>query len=144
GHPLLEAQERLPQPLDLLVGQGAALDPAHGLPLHELAQQLDHREHELGQPALDVLRVGDHPAVEAPAQPAHLAAEGAERAEGVGGRRPAADRRRRTSRATWRSASAAVLSSATRRTRDGATTSRTGRRYARRGPGTTPAYTRVA
>jgi hypothetical protein len=34
------------------------LHPAQRLPLHELAQQLHDRQHELREPALDVLRVG--------------------------------------------------------------------------------------
>ena len=36
----------------------AAVDAPQRLALHQLAQQLDDREHELREPALDVLRVG--------------------------------------------------------------------------------------
>src|SRR3954471_13487572 len=57
-HPLLEEHERLPEALDLLGVGGAGVDPAQRLALHELAQQLDDREHELSEAALHVLRLG--------------------------------------------------------------------------------------
>src|SRR3954447_254566 len=56
----LELHERLPHALHLLRRQRPALDAPHGLALHELAHEVDEREHERGQPLLDVLRVGVH------------------------------------------------------------------------------------
>src|SRR4051812_46329622 len=57
-HPLRELHEGLAEPLDLVVRQGSVLHAAERLPLHQLAQELDEREHELGQAALDPLRIG--------------------------------------------------------------------------------------
>ena len=47
-----------PSLLDLFLRQGAVVDPAQSLAFHQLAQQLDDREHELSQTPLQVLRVG--------------------------------------------------------------------------------------
>ena len=55
-HPPVELHERLPEPLDLLVDRRAAVDPAQRLALHQLAEQLDDGQHELGQAALDGTR----------------------------------------------------------------------------------------
>ena len=52
-HALLELHERAAEALDLVVGQAAAVDAPQRLALHQLAQQLDHREHELREAALD-------------------------------------------------------------------------------------------
>src|SRR5947207_2480961 len=64
GHGFLERHEGQAEPLDLLVGQVARVDPAQGLALHELAQQLHDREDQAGEAALDVLRVGVEPLAE--------------------------------------------------------------------------------
>ena len=58
GHPPVELHERAAQALDLLLGQRAGVDAPQRLALHQLAQQLDDREHELGEPLLDRLGVG--------------------------------------------------------------------------------------
>src|SRR4051795_4325366 len=55
---LLELHERLAEALDLLGAERPALDAPHRLALHQLAQQVDHREHERGQALLDLLGVG--------------------------------------------------------------------------------------
>src|SRR5579884_344012 len=60
-HPLGEAHERQPQPLDLLVGQPAFVHPPKRLALHQLAQELDQREDELREAAFHLLGVGGHP-----------------------------------------------------------------------------------
>src|SRR5947199_2732961 len=52
-HPLLELHERLAEPFDLLVRQRPLVHPAQRLPLHQLAEQLDQRQHELSQALLD-------------------------------------------------------------------------------------------
>jgi len=57
-HAALELHERGPEPLDLLGGERAALDPAHGLTFHELAHEVDEHDDEPGQAAHDVLGVG--------------------------------------------------------------------------------------
>src|SRR5262249_9382879 len=57
-HALVELHEGLAEPLDLLVGERAAVDAPQCLTLHELTQELDDRQHELREPALDALRVG--------------------------------------------------------------------------------------
>ena len=54
----LQLHQGLPEALDLLLGEVAGLHAAQRLALHELAEQLDEREHELGEPALGVLGVG--------------------------------------------------------------------------------------
>src|SRR5439155_20607933 len=70
-HALFQRHERRAQPLDLVVAEPARLDAADGLALHELAQQLDEREHELREPALHVRAIlGLDPHV--PACPAKL------------------------------------------------------------------------
>jgi hypothetical protein len=48
----------LTEPLDFVVGERPRFHPADGLTFHELAEQLDDGERELGESALDVLRVG--------------------------------------------------------------------------------------
>src|SRR4051812_15595476 len=57
-HPLLELHEGEAELLDLFVGEPTALDAAQRLSLHELTQQLDHREDETGEPLLDLVGVG--------------------------------------------------------------------------------------
>src|SRR5690349_24753927 len=59
-HPLREPHEREPETLDLLVVECALLHPPQRLPLHQLPQELDERQHELGEAALDALRIGVH------------------------------------------------------------------------------------
>ena|SRR5215217_3860070 len=56
-HALLEAHKRLAEALALLLGEAAGVDAAHRLALHEQAKKLDHSEHQMGQPALEVSRV---------------------------------------------------------------------------------------
>ena len=60
--------------LDLILGERALLHPPHCLPFHELSQQVDEREHKLGEPLLDVVRVGVDPVGDSPRdrlEPAH-------------------------------------------------------------------------
>src|SRR6478672_441576 len=56
-HALLEQHEGAVEALDLLVGQPAGVDAAQRLTLHQLAQELDDRQHELGEALLDALGV---------------------------------------------------------------------------------------
>src|SRR5689334_10771792 len=56
-HPFRQGHEGSSEALDLLVAQRAGLDPPHGLALHQLTQQLDQREDELGEALLESLRV---------------------------------------------------------------------------------------
>src|SRR5881398_2317286 len=74
-HPLLELHERLPEALDLLVVQVSRFHAAKRLAFHELPEQLDEREHELREPALDVLRVGLDAARQSAARPFEIASE---------------------------------------------------------------------
>src|SRR4051812_42662916 len=60
-HALFELHERLAETLDLLVVEVPHLHAAERLALHQLPQELDQREHELREPALDVLWVGLNP-----------------------------------------------------------------------------------
>src|SRR5215210_1624246 len=60
-HPLCELHERLTQALDLLVGERPSLHPPERLALHQLPQQLDERQDELREAALDPLRIGLDP-----------------------------------------------------------------------------------
>src|SRR5208282_104128 len=48
-HLLAELKERHSQSFDLVIGQRARLDPADGLSLQKLADQLDQGEHQLSQ-----------------------------------------------------------------------------------------------
>src|SRR5690349_6825360 len=57
-HAVGEEHERLPETLDLVVVERALLHAAERLALHQLPQELDQRQHELGETALDLLRVG--------------------------------------------------------------------------------------
>src|SRR3954454_5295632 len=59
-HPLVQLHERAAEPLDLLLAQIPAVDPAQRLSLHDLPEQLDDRQDELRQAALDVLGIGIH------------------------------------------------------------------------------------
>src|SRR5688572_6690908 len=63
-HPLLEEHEGLTEALDLLRRERPTVDPPQGLALHELAQQLHERHHELGEALLEAVSVR----VDAPAQ----------------------------------------------------------------------------
>jgi hypothetical protein len=56
-HALRELHERLPQPLDLLVVERSRFHAPDRLPLHELAQELDEGQDELGEAALDRLGI---------------------------------------------------------------------------------------
>ena len=61
------ADQRAAEPLDRLVVEIAGVDAAQRLALHQLAQELDQRQHELRQSAFHGLGVGvaqkrpDHP-----------------------------------------------------------------------------------
>jgi hypothetical protein len=57
-HAGLERHERPAETLDRLVVEVARLHAPERLALHELAQELDDRQHELGEPPLDVLGIG--------------------------------------------------------------------------------------
>src|SRR5687768_12346291 len=63
-HPLAEKHEGVTEALALVRRERAAVDPRQGLALHELAQQLHERHHELGETLLEAVSVG----VDAPAQ----------------------------------------------------------------------------
>ena len=52
--------------LDLLVAEVALVDASQRLGLHQLAHQLDDRQHQLEEVALDRLGVGLHPLGEQP------------------------------------------------------------------------------
>src|SRR3954453_15996360 len=54
-HALLQEHECLAEPLDLVRGQGAALDAAEPLTLHQLPKQLDQSQNELRQALLEVV-----------------------------------------------------------------------------------------
>src|SRR5690349_15666183 len=82
-HAAIELHERVAEALDLLVGERAALHPAERLPLHQLAQQLDEREHELREALLDLLGVGVHSARERLGQMLELAGDSPEVAVGL-------------------------------------------------------------
>src|SRR3954468_8814909 len=57
-HALRKPHEGLSEPLDLVIRERALLHPAKRLALHQLAQELDQRQDELGEAALDLFRVG--------------------------------------------------------------------------------------
>src|SRR5207248_9607490 len=57
GHPLLEQHERLAEAVDLLLGERAVVDPAQRLSLHQLAQEFDQRQNELGEALLQPFRI---------------------------------------------------------------------------------------
>src|SRR3954451_7441043 len=59
-HAALQLEEGVAEALDLLVAERAVVHPAQRLPLHELPEQLDEREHELGETLLDLLGIGVH------------------------------------------------------------------------------------
>src|SRR5690349_17924945 len=82
-HAAIELHERVAEALDLLVGQRAAVHPAERLPLHQLPQQLDEREHELREALLDLLGIGVHPARERLRQMLELAGDAPEVAVGL-------------------------------------------------------------
>jgi len=44
--------------LDLLLVEASPVDASQGLALHELAQQLNHGQHEMGEPLLEPLGIG--------------------------------------------------------------------------------------
>src|SRR4051812_42086000 len=64
AHALVEFQEGVAQALDLLVGERSVVHPAERLTLHQLPEQLDQREHQLGESLLDLLGIGVHAARE--------------------------------------------------------------------------------
>src|SRR5271157_1879899 len=59
-HLLAELKERHSQSFDLVIGQRARLDPADGLPLQKLADQLDQGEDQLSQAIADVVGTNCH------------------------------------------------------------------------------------
>src|SRR5919109_3008488 len=59
-HAPVEPHERFAEPVDLVLAQVPLLHPGQRLSLHELAQELDQREHELREAALDLLGIGVH------------------------------------------------------------------------------------
>src|SRR3954447_1659781 len=56
-HLLLEQHEGLTQPLDLVSRERASFDSPERLALHQLADQLNQREHQLGEPLFEALAV---------------------------------------------------------------------------------------
>ena len=54
---LVKLKEGQAQPLDLLRGKRAAVDPPQGLPFQQLAEQFDQRQNQSQQAVPDVLRV---------------------------------------------------------------------------------------
>jgi hypothetical protein len=73
GHPLVQGEQGGPDLLDLLLAQVALVHPAQRLPLHQLAEQLDHGEHQRDQAAFHRLRVGVDPAAGQPGRLSHRA-----------------------------------------------------------------------
>src|SRR6478672_3097733 len=57
AHLLLETHQGGAELLDLHAVEASPLDPAQGLFLHQLAQQLDDREDQLDEPLLDPRRI---------------------------------------------------------------------------------------
>ena len=60
-HRLFELHQRHPNPLDLVVGQGALLHPPYRLALENLADEVDERQHQLHHRLPDVFRIGVPP-----------------------------------------------------------------------------------
>src|SRR5579875_905389 len=60
-HSLGQRLEGAAESLLLLRGQRPRIDTPQRLALHELPQELDHGEHELGEPLLERLRIGGDP-----------------------------------------------------------------------------------
>src|SRR5439155_13140644 len=83
-----EQQERLAKSLDLFRRERAALDSPQRLPLHQLAKQLNEREHELRQALFEVFAVSVDPAAQGGVEPLQLVAEQLEVA--VAGEQPVA------------------------------------------------------
>src|SRR5215213_5329287 len=77
-HSRLERHERASQPLDRGFVQATGLHAPERLPLHELSQKLDHREHELREPALDALGIGADPTRQRVVEPPEISREGVE------------------------------------------------------------------
>src|SRR5579884_3081165 len=59
-HPLAQPHEGQSEPLDLLVAERPGVHAPQRLALHQLAEQLDQRQHELREPLLHLLRVRGH------------------------------------------------------------------------------------
>src|SRR2546423_12792321 len=57
-HAPFQKHEGLAEALDLVIGKRSVFHPPHGLPLHQLSEQIDQRQNELSEPALDVFRIG--------------------------------------------------------------------------------------
>src|SRR3954451_664262 len=57
-HLLFEQHECLTEPLDLFGRERIPLDPPQSLALHQLADQLDERKHQLSETLLEALAVG--------------------------------------------------------------------------------------
>src|SRR6188474_2096282 len=83
AHTAIEEHERLAQPLDLVVRQRPGLHPPQRLALHQLAQQLDQRQDELGEAFLDLLRIGVDSARKRLRQVVELAGDAAQVAVGL-------------------------------------------------------------
>lgn len=64
GHLFLQRHQRHADPLDLLLGEVAEVDPAQRLAFRQLPKQLDGGEHQAGQPPLDGVPVNGEPAVQ--------------------------------------------------------------------------------
>src|SRR5207248_961060 len=60
-HAPLEPFERGTELLDLLVAERSRFHPGERLPLHELAQELDDGENELGEASLDIVWIRVEP-----------------------------------------------------------------------------------
>src|SRR4051794_12115814 len=57
-HALVQLHERAAEALGLLLVERAGLHAPERLALHQLSEEIDHGQHEPGEAALDVLRVG--------------------------------------------------------------------------------------
>src|SRR5204862_7129460 len=82
-HALVELHEGAAEPLDLVVGEAAAVDAAERLPLHELAEQLHDREHQLREAALQLLGIRVHAACEGAVERRKVARERVEVQRGM-------------------------------------------------------------
>src|SRR5215210_343823 len=74
-HLLFKQHECLAEPLDLLGRQRPALDAPQRLAFHQLPNQLDESEHQLGESLLEALRIGVDAPPPSRAHPIELVAE---------------------------------------------------------------------
>ena len=61
GHTLLEQHQCESDAFGLFRGHRPSIEPAYGLPFHQLPKQLHEREYQLHKAALNCFRIGTHP-----------------------------------------------------------------------------------